>query len=483
MINTPLLPFFAALVVGALTGLAFSASKRLRRGCVALLSLVVIAAFIGRGMAILSTEPTFGFDLAWVYNAAWNLAEGRGPWSDLLGTSMYGVHGFFLFPLFLPFYWLIPHIAGFYVAQFCWGLVAVIPAFMFGRRLFDCVECGIMVSLLYLLHPAISGFVLTESQPTIIGVPFLFLYMYAKVAQRPCLMVLAAAVAAMAFEVFALAIISAGAVEAIRRRKYDSADGAVALAGLLALLLFVMARPETGWISGGRHYAAFGGSPAGAVSTLFREPHIFSQVVFTRTKLGYLAHLFLPVCLLPLMAPLTLVMALPEMVLVLLADPSGDMPKINSFYTHVATVAILCGACQVISNWRERLRPVRALFILLLVATLLQFNYHHTFVPKLGVSWSGALNFAANGPFKTISPTVVPEGSTMTVLDPRLAWRFPRRRVVVVHNWLSPHRAHQFAEHGIETDYLVLARGEPAPDTGAWITWDRDSSVDIYRRK
>ncbi|MEK8023267.1 MAG: hypothetical protein AAB229_05600, partial [Candidatus Hydrogenedentota bacterium] len=67
MINTPLLPFFAALVVGALTGLAFSASKRLRRGCVALLSLVVIAAFIGRGMAILSTEPTFGFDLAWVY--------------------------------------------------------------------------------------------------------------------------------------------------------------------------------------------------------------------------------------------------------------------------------------------------------------------------------------------------------------------------------------------------------------------------------
>lgn len=57
------------------------------------------------------------FDLGIYHNLVWNLAEGRGFWSDVLGRNHLGEHASLLVAGFVPFYWLTPSAAWLVAAQ------------------------------------------------------------------------------------------------------------------------------------------------------------------------------------------------------------------------------------------------------------------------------------------------------------------------------------------------------------------------------
>ncbi len=57
------------------------------------------------------------FDLGIYHNLCWNLAEGRGFWSDILVRNHLGEHASPLVALFVPLYWLTPSAAWLVAAQ------------------------------------------------------------------------------------------------------------------------------------------------------------------------------------------------------------------------------------------------------------------------------------------------------------------------------------------------------------------------------
>jgi uncharacterized membrane protein len=97
-------------------------------------------------------------------------------------------------------------------------------------------------------------------------------------------------------------------------------------------------------------YSEVGGSALGILETAFTDPATIVRVAFDGRGLGYLAALLLPLGLLPLLAPLVLVAAVPELALNLLSS-TRTQTSIHFHYTAALTpilfVATVLGAKRI----------------------------------------------------------------------------------------------------------------------------------------
>lgn len=461
MINTDLTLFLIAPLVAGV------AAKFIGWRFLAALSVVVAGALLLHGYGILHRPPGFGFDVAMIHNALWNLSEGRGVWSDLLDQSLYSVHAFFNLPLFLPFFLVSPRPEALNLAHFIFGIAPVIPLFYLGGK-----TVGLSFALIYLLLPATSGFLLVEAQPSITGVVFLAAYLYFKESRKLRPAAACAALAAFGYEPFLLAIILEGLLELPSNRRW----GAVILTiGLATLALFLLNASTGPSASGSRHYQTLGGSPVGAVKMLFFAPRELIALVFMKAKIGYLFHLLFPLLFLPLLAPRALLIALPELALVLLADPGDDMYKINAFYSHVTTIAFLYAAIRATARFANR---ERVAVFLVVNALVCHFAYDHTLLKRkvepVGISEIVEL---------------VPRGAIVVTESREDVVKFPFRRVSTPDDFLSPRVYEQWREGALHAEYLALPASvtPEASRTAQGLTARRftflgnDAGLDIYR--
>ncbi len=129
-------------------------------GVVLLLVGVIVgyAAFIGlhtvRQHQLLETRA---WDLGITENLLWHTAEGRMFESSLEGRNHLGVHASFIYLILVPLYVLAPRPETILVAQAVLLALAALPLFLLARRLLESNAAALLVSVLYLLHPAVQG--------------------------------------------------------------------------------------------------------------------------------------------------------------------------------------------------------------------------------------------------------------------------------------------------------------------------------------
>ena len=214
---------------------------------------------------------------------------------------------------------------------------------------------AIAFAALYLLIPALGYTNLFEFHPeTLATAPLLFAFAFAHEG-RPRATLVMAAIALLAREDVALAVLGLAAhLVLVKPPRWRGI--ALALAGAAALSLivsFAVLRPlfNAGGAEYGRVYAQWGDTTGAAIVTMITHPfRVLASLVsvsgdpgHTTAKLQFWLHLLLPLGFLPLLAPATLVAALPVLFEHLLAWRPAQHTIVYQ-YTALLTPAFVAAA-------------------------------------------------------------------------------------------------------------------------------------------
>jgi uncharacterized membrane protein len=294
-------------------------------------------------------HETGRFDLGNMVQAVWSTAHG-----DPLGiTTLQGTqtvrlaaHVDPILAAFAPLWWLWPSPSMLLVVQAAAIALGAVPVFRLARKHLDSDRAALGFALAYLLYPATQWLTLTEFHPVALACPLLLFAFWYLDEDRLLTFAALALLAAATKEEVPLVVAGLGVWYAIARRRplVGAAIAALGVAWSAIAIGVVIPHFNDGSEPGfyGR-YDEVGGSAAGILETTFTEPWTLFRVAFDARGLGYLAALLLPLALLPLLAPLVLVAAAPELALNLLSA-TRTQTSIHFHYTAALTPVLFAAA-------------------------------------------------------------------------------------------------------------------------------------------
>lgn len=289
------------------------------------------------------------FDLGNMVQAVWSTAHGDALGVTDLGgeqTVRLGSHFDPILAAFAPLWLLWPSPSMLLTAQAIAVAVGALPVFWLARKHLGSERAALGFALAYLLYPATQWLTLSEFHPVALACPLLLFAFWFLDEDRLVTFALLAAVAATTREEVALVVAAMGIWYAVSRRRY-AVGAAIAVAGIavttLALEVVVPHFSESNESAFYGRYEDVGGSPLGLVATAVTDPLQPLSVAFDERGLEYLAGLLLPLVLLPVLAPLALVVAIPELALNLLSA-TPTQTSVHYHYTGALTPALMAAA-------------------------------------------------------------------------------------------------------------------------------------------
>jgi hypothetical protein len=181
-----------------------------------------------------------------------------------------------------------------------------------------------------------------------------------------------AAVAVLTKEEIGFAVAGLGLWYALARgrRRAGLTIAAVGIAASLLAILGVMPAVSDGESDFYRRYGEVGGSPGGVVETALTDPLHVLEVAFDGRGVGYLARLVAPVALV-LLAPATLVAAIPELAINLLSS-TPTQTSIHFHYTAAITPPLVAGsifgAARIVQSRPNAAMPLAGTAVVLALA-------------------------------------------------------------------------------------------------------------------
>ena len=329
----------------------------------------MVAFAVGLGaLAVLQHRAfwTGRFDVGNLVQAVWSTAHG-----DLLSVtglsgqqiSRLGAHFDPVVAAFAPLWWLWPHPSLLLVAQVVAVAAGAVPVYLLARRHLASDWAGAGFALAYLLHPATQWLVLDDFHPVALATPLLLWGFWFLDSDRLVAFAAVAALACLTKEQIGLVVAAMGLWYAFRpgRRR---AGLAIALAGAVVSLVAVAVVVPHFAPGGGSpfesRYDAVGGSAGGIATTTLTDPGAIASALTSGRDLGYLARLLVPLLGLPLLAPLALLTAVPELALNLLSG-TRTQTSIHFHYTAGALpglfVAAVLGAARLRRRFAWARRP------------------------------------------------------------------------------------------------------------------------------
>lgn len=262
------------------------------------------------------------FDLAIFAQAVDRLRHGS-TWNSIRGMDWRGDHSSLILYPIAPLTWAFPPAAALLVLQsLALGLGAV-PVYRMARRAVNDEWTAMVCAALYLLYPAVGYTNLFEFHPEALCTPLLLAALDGLLAGRARQTLVFAALSLLGKEDMALAVLGVAACSLLLARP-PRWRLAAALSGMAACSLavtFLWLRPAYGHgeVDYTQMYAIWGhtpgemalgivGHPLQALASLVSTP---GNGADTAAKLQLYAHLLLPLGLLPALAPLALLGALP----------------------------------------------------------------------------------------------------------------------------------------------------------------------------
>jgi len=262
------------------------------------------------------------FDLAIFTQAVNGLLHGTA-FSSIRGMNWLGDHSSLILIPLAPLFLIAPHALTLLTLQTVALALGALPLWALARRELPGVAPPLIAVALYLLHPALGYLNLFEFHPETLATPLLIWCACELRGGSPRRGLFAAALALLAREDVALAMLGLAAIVAVApRHRQPKLAAALALLAIASLALsFGVLRP---WLQAGQSeygllYARWGATPGAQLLQLITHP-LAALAAFwstpgspadTLAKREFWLHLFLPASGLALLAPLWLLPSLP----------------------------------------------------------------------------------------------------------------------------------------------------------------------------
>ncbi len=189
---------------------------------------------------------TFSYDVGLYDQGLWLVSRLEEPFVTLMGRNLFGDHSSLVLFLLVPLYWLVPGTATLLVVQNIVVAAGAIPFFLLARRLLADERSAFLVSLMWLVNPAVVGATLENFHPDTFHGLFVPLALWAVLERRWRLFAVAVLLVLSVKEDAFLVVVPLGIWIAVR---VDRRKGlATVLAGLIAAIvaMYLIMRPLTG---------------------------------------------------------------------------------------------------------------------------------------------------------------------------------------------------------------------------------------------
>lgn len=331
-----------------------------------------IAYAVYFSIVTLANHHNFGssaFDLGGADNLMWNLIHGGDPRfrsTTLMGPSGWHLarHAFFIAYVLAPFYWVAPHPETLLVIAATILGGAAIVLHLYARRHVPPWTAA-TVALLYLIYAPLHGANLYDFQFLPLGIPLLWLALYALETERWPLAVAAVVLALSVREDLGFCLATLG-LYLLLSGPHARAGAALAVAGagyFLVMKLGVMPLFASGAETFTNQYAGLlpqGETTFGAMlKTIVGNPPFIADVVLEHDKLVYVLQLLVPVLFAPLARPRGLLLTLPGFVFTLLSTGYAPLYEISFQYTAYWTPFVFIGVVAELER-AGRAQPVPA---------------------------------------------------------------------------------------------------------------------------
>jgi len=345
---------------------------------------VLFALVFGRlGVEHHDNFGTWSYDMGIYDQGFWLVSRGGQSFMTVRGLEFWGHHVNLIVVAFVPFYWLGAGPSFLYVAQATGLAAAAFPIYLIARDRFAKPWMGLLFAVVYLMYAPIQWISWANFHPeALVIAPLLYAWWFAS-HRRWRAMFIALVIALSVREDAALVVIMMGIVLAIvyRPGKGEHRDRMMALAtfALGATWYVIATRFVIPHFNQGKQpfyvqyfYSNYGKDVPQIVGTMLRHP---SRVIGDAThpdRLRFYRDLALPLGGLPLLAPLALLMAAPQM----LASVIGLSPyarTIHYQYTAMMIAPLLISAIEG-ARLLFRFKVVRIILPIWLLACAYQTN-------------------------------------------------------------------------------------------------------------
>ena len=314
------------------------------------------------------------FDLAIFAQAAHGTMRGSMH-SSILGLNYLGSHMSLVMLPIAPVYFIFPHPVTLLVLQTVVLALGALPVYWLARRELKNGFLAVAFAALYLLYPALGYSNLYEFHPITLATTTLLWAFYFLWVGRFWLTTLFAVLSLMAKENVAVVVVMMGLYSLLIRRPrrwlYAATLVGLSLVFLVVSFAVIMPRLNQGQVAYASFYDEWGESMGEAIGNMATHPGKVMQAFFwttfeqapgqskehylnmkerrIRTKHQYYVHMLVPVLLLSLASPLTLLISLPAVAQHLLSGRPSDQ-AIVFHYTALVTPFVLAAAVLGLRN-------------------------------------------------------------------------------------------------------------------------------------
>ncbi len=299
---------------------------------------------------------TWSYDMGIYDQGFWLVSRGGQSFMTVRGMEFWGHHLNLIVLAYVPFYWLGAGPSFLYISQAVGLGAAAIPIYLIARDRFLKPWMGLLFAVVYLMYAPIQWIAWANFHPeSLVIAPLLFAWWYAT-QRRWRAMFIALLIALSIREDTALVVIMLGLVLVFMYRpgKGEHSDRMMALATILLGFssYLVATRLVIPHFNQGKQpfyiqsfYNNYGKDMPTIIKTMLRHPNRVIGDATQPDRLRFYRDLTLPLGGFPLLAPMALLMALPQM----LASVIGLSPYARSIhyqYTAMMIAPLLIAAIE-----------------------------------------------------------------------------------------------------------------------------------------
>jgi uncharacterized membrane protein len=314
----------------------------------ALLALVFVVFFAAYLFALHDAYLTHAEDLGIMDQALWNTLHGAPLHQTICNivsdtncvgdVSRLAIHFEPIMFVISLLYVVAPSPKTLQLFQALVVACGVFPTYWIASRRLRSTVAGVAFAALYLLFPALQAAVTYDFHAVTLAMAFLMFALYFMLTRNHVGLYIACLLALSTKEELPLAVALIGLSVALLQRRWRVGFGVVGMAVVwlvVELVIMHLASP-LGHSPTASRYAQLGNSPVQVAIYILTHPvTIIQHYVLEPTHLNYLRSLLAPVAYLPILSPLALLIAVPEIAINIL---SSDRSMYSGIYQYNAVI-------------------------------------------------------------------------------------------------------------------------------------------------
>ena len=334
-----------------------------------ILGVLLYAIYFGRiSLQRFDAFQQPGFDAGIFDQGIWLLSRFKSPFVTIMGLNLFGDHASYILLLFVPLYWIWPHIQLLFLAQTLALGVAAIPVYLLARHILRNPWLAVLPAVAFLLSPALGWLNLENFHPDSFEVPLVLFALYFMTVRRWWPFMAMIGLLLLVKEDAAFLVVPLGIYVAVRHNRrigFIAADlGFVWFILTVFFLGPLLSGDSAGSLDSFR--IPFDGWK-GLFSAILTQPWEVLGYMLAAAKIKYVVQLVTPLLFLPIFTAETLVV-LPTILFNLLSTFSYQT-DIRYHYTSLLIPALAWAALVYFGRVRDR-GARKALIVMVLLAGL-----------------------------------------------------------------------------------------------------------------